>query len=497
MSVAAELDAVGQAELIRKGEATSEELVRAAIENIEALNPRINAVIHRMFDEGLETARRAAAADTSTGPLHGVPFLLKDLLAEYAGQPYRAGSRFLEGNVSTQDAELTRRYKAAGLITLGKTNLPEMAVGPATEPMLFGATRNPWNADMSTGGSSGGAAAAVAAGLVPLAHANDGGGSIRIPASCCGLVGLKPSRGRNPLGPRYGQVWGGLVTEHVVSRSVRDSAAALDATHGPDVGAPYWFENPPTTFLESIGRVERPLKIAFTEQTYGGDEVHEECRAAVRHAATLCESLGHKVVESRPPIDEDVLFDNFTRMLAVAVAATVRDVARLKGREPREDEIEPLVWLMAQRGERISGGEYLTAVQDLQVLSRQVAQFHEEFDVMLTPTLGRPPAPIGAFVTEPGGDPFETRRRMWSFAPFPQLQNATGQPAISLPLHWTPDGLPVGVQAVARLGEEHTLFGLAGQLEAAAPWAHRWPPISVASREAGAIRPGSLHDEAS
>ncbi|GJF04193.1 amidase [Pseudonocardia sp. D17] len=479
MSVAAEVDAVGQAELVREGEVTSEELARAAISRIEALNPRINAVIHYMFDEGLAAARRAPSAAAPTGPLHGVPFLLKDLLAEYAGQPYRAGSRFLEGNVSSEDAELTRRYKAAGLIILGKTNLPEMAVGPSTEPVLFGATRNPWNPDMSTGGSSGGAAAAVAAGLVPLAHANDGGGSIRIPASCCGLVGLKPSRGRNPLGPRYGEVWGGLVAEHVVSRSVRDTAAALDATHGPDTGAPYWFGNPPTTFLEATGRVDRPLTIAFTEHTYGGNAIHEECRVAVRHAAALCESLGHKVVEARPAIDEDVLFGNFTRMLAVAVAAGLRDVTRLRGREPREDEIEPLVWLMARRGENISGGEYLTAVQDLQAVSRQVARFHEDFDVMLTPTLGLPPVPIGSFVTEPGADPFEVRRRMWSFAPFTQLQNATGQPAVSLPLHWTADGLPVGVQAVARLGEEHILLGLAGQLEAEAPWAHRRPPISA------------------
>jgi len=451
MSVVAELDAVGQADMIRRGDASPEELARAAIENIEALNPRINAVIHCMFDEGLETARRLRAEGMSTGPLHGVPFLLKDLLAEYAGQPYRAGSRFLDGNVSTQDAELTRRYKAAGLVTLGKTNLPEMAVGPATEPALFGSTRNPWNPDFSTGGSSGGAAAAVAAGLVPLAHANDGGGSIRIPASCCGLVGLKPSRGRNPLGPRYGQVWGGLVAEHVVSRSVRDSAAALDATHGPDVGAPYWFQDPPTTFLDATGRLPRPLRIAFTEHTYGGNEIHEECRAAVRHAAALCESLGHTVVEARPAIDEDALFDNFTRMLAVAVAATVRDVGRIKGRAPREGEVEPLVWLMAQRGEKISGGEYLVAVQDLQLMSREVATFHEEFDVMLTPTLGLPPLPLGSFVTEPGGDPFETRRRMWAFAPFPQPQNATGQPAISPPLRWTPDGRPIGVPAAAGL----------------------------------------------
>ncbi|GEL21234.1 amidase [Pseudonocardia sulfidoxydans NBRC 16205] len=481
MSALIELDAVGQAELVRRGDVTPEELVRSAMSTIERLNPRINAVIHRMFDEGLAAARTASTAGAAAGPLHGVPFLLKDLLAEYAGSPYRAGSRFLDGNVSTQDAELTRRYKAAGLIILGKTNLPELAVGPATEPKLFGATRNPWNLHITTGGSSGGAAAAVAAGLVPLAHANDGGGSIRIPASCCGLVGLKPSRGRNPLGPRYGQVWGGLVSEHVVSRSVRDSAAALDATHGPDVGAPYWFENPPTTYLDATARLKRPLSIAFTEHTYGGNDIHEECRSAVRRAAALCESLGHKVVEARPPIDEDMLFDNFTRMLAVAVAAGLRDVARIKGREPREDEIEPLVWLMARRGEKISGGEYLTAAQDLQAMSRQVAQFHEEFDVMLTPTLGQPPVPIGSFVTQPDADPFETRRRMWSFAPFPQLQNATGQPAVSLPLHWTSDGLPVGVQAVARLGEEHVLFGLAGQLEAEAPWSHRWPPVSAAA----------------
>jgi amidase len=473
------MDAVGQASLVRDGQVSPEELVRGAIANIEALNPRINAVIHTMYEEGLAAARRPIELP---GSLYGVPFLLKDLLAEYAGQPYRAGSRFLNGYVSNQDAELTRRYKDAGLIIIGKTNLPELAVGPATEPVLFGATRNPWDPTLSTGGSSGGAAAAVAAGLVPIAHANDGGGSIRIPASSCGLVGLKPSRGRNPLGPRYGQVWGGLVAEHVVTRTVRDSAAALDATHGPDVGAPYWFDGPSSTFLSSTGRLSGPLRIAFTDRTYAGDAVSSDSRTAVRGAAALCESLGHHVIESQPGIDADVLFDNFTLMLAVSIAASLRDLARLKDRPVTPNDVEPLVWQLAQRGETISGGEYLAAVQDLQALSRDVARFHEEVDVLLTPTLGIPHMPIGAFVTNSDDDPIQTRRRMWAYAPFTQLQNVTGQPAISLPLHWTPEGLPVGVQAVSRLGEEATLFGLAGQLEAAAPWAHRWPQISIAER---------------
>jgi amidase len=449
------MDAVGQTALIRSGDVTAVELAEEAIANIEALNPELNAVIHKMYERGLASARRVVP---TSGPLGGVPFLLKDLLAEVAGEPYRAGSRFLDGNVSTQDAELTRRYHAAGLVTLGKTNLPEMAFGPATEPLLFGPTRNPWNPGLSTGGSSGGSAAAVSAGLVPLAHANDGAGSIRIPASCCGIVGLKPSRGRNPIGPTYGQVWGGLVSEHVVSRTVRDSAAALDATHGPDVGAPYWFEDPPETFLAASRRPPRQLRIAFTEHTYAGEDIHDDCRAAVQRAAALGESLGHRVEEARPPIDADLLFDNFTLMLAASAAASVRDAERIMGNAATSADFEPLAWQLAQRGEAISAGHYLTAVQDLQALSRQVALFHQQFDVMLTPTLGQPPVPIGAFPMDADGDPIEARRRMWSFAPFTQLQNVTGQPAISLPLHWTAEGLPVGVQAIGRLGEDFTLI---------------------------------------
>lgn len=471
------MDAMAQAELVRHGDVTAVELAEAAIANIDRLNSQLNAVIHTMYDR----ARDQARAVELNGPLSGVPFLLKDLLAEVAGEPYRAGSRFLDGNVSTQDAEMTRRFHAAGLVTLGKTNLPEMAYGPATEPQLFGPTHNPWRPDLSTGGSSGGSAAAVAAGLVPIAHANDGGGSIRIPASCCGLVGLKPSRGRNPLGPRYGQVWGGLVAEHVVSRSVRDTAAALDATHGPDVGAPYWFEGPEESFRASVGRLDRRLRISFTQHTYAGEDIHPDCAQAVRGVASLCESLGHHVEEARLPIDGQQLFDQFTLMLAVSASASIRDAERVVGRSATPDDIEPLVWQLAQRGNATSAGVYLSAVQDLQALSRQVAQFHQVYDVMLTPTLGQPSAPIGAFPTAPEGDPIETRRRMWSFAPFTQLQNVTGQPAMSLPLHWTDAGLPVGVQAVGRLGDEVTLFGLGGLLEAAAPWANRWPSISVPS----------------
>lgn len=469
------LDAMGQAELIRRKEISPLELVDAVIENINRLNPILNAVVIPMFD----IARKAAQDQIPQGPFQGVPFLLKDLVAEYEGAPYTAGSAFLKGYISKRDTELVRRYKRAGFITIGKTNSPEIGIGPVTQPRLYGPARNPWDTSRTAGGSSGGSAAAVASGLVPVAHANDGGGSIRIPASCCGLVGLKPTRGRNPLGPFYGELWGGLVAEHVLTRSVRDCAAVLDATSGPDIGDPYWAPPTDRSFLQAVEEPPGRLRIAFTDRTFSGTEVHPDCREAVRDVAKLCEDLGHHVEEASPQVDGSLLFENFTKVLAAEAARCIRDLGRIVGRQPTPEDFEPLAWGLAQRGEQMSAGEYLLALQDLHKLSRDVAQFFEKYDVFLTPTLGMPPVPVGSFLMSEEDDPVETRRQMSAFTPFTSLQNVTGQPAISLPLHWNDENLPIGVHFVARFGDEITLFRLAGQLEKARPWKDRWPEASI------------------
>jgi amidase len=469
------LDALGQAELIRRKEVTPLELVDAVIENIERLNPTLNAVVIQMYD----IARKAAQEPIPDGPFKGVPFLLKDLVAEYEGAPYTGGSAFLKGYISPKDTELVRRYKRAGLIIVGKTSSPELGVGPVTQPRLYGPARNPWDTSRTPGGSSGGSGAAVAAGLVAMAHGNDGGGSIRIPASCCALVGLKPTRGRNPLGPNYGDLWGGLIAEHVLTRSVRDSAAALDMTSGPDIGDPYWAPPADRPFLQAVKEPPGRLRIAFTDQSFSGTEVHPDCKAAVRDVAKLCEELGHYVEEASPQVNGPLLFENFTKVIAAATACAIRDLARITGREPNPGDFEPLAWGLAQRGNQMSAGEYMLAVQDLQKISRDVAQFFETYDVLLTPTTGMPPVPVGSFLMDEDGDPFETRRQMASFTPFTSLQNVTGQPAISLPLYWNSEGLPIGAHFVGRFGDEVTLFRLAGQLEEARPWKDRWPKISI------------------
>jgi len=470
----ANLDATAQAELVRKKEIKAIELVEAAIERIESLNPKLNAVVTPMY----EYARDLALGTIPVGPFSGVPFLLKDFLAEFAGVRFTEGSSFLRDYISQEDSELVKRYKKAGLIIIGKTNTPELALGITTEPRLFGPTRNPWDTDRTPGGSSGGSAAAVAARMVPMAHGNDAGGSIRIPASCCGVFGLKPTRARNPLGPHYGDLFTGLVMEHALTLSVRDSAALLDATAGPEVGDPYWAPPPVRPFRQEVGLKPGGLLIACSSQTPIGTEVHPDCLAAVREAAALCAELGHEVVEACPEFDGELLFKSFTTILASGFTWGIDDWGRRTGRTPTAEFFEPFVWAFTQRGRQVSAPEYLLVWQDLQKVTRDIARFFIDYDIWLTPTLGEPPAPLGTFKFS-GGDPFALRRRMASFSPFTYISNVTGQPAMSVPLYWNGDGLPIGTHFVGRFGEEATLFRLAAQLEEARPWAKRRPPVSA------------------
>jgi amidase len=468
------LDATAQAELVRRGEIQAIELVDAAIERIERLNPTLNAVVTPTF----ERARAAATAALPDGPFVGVPFLLKDLLASYDGVRMTAGSAFLRDFVSDHDSELVARLKRAGLIVLGKTNTPEFGLLPTCEPRLFGPSRNPWDTGRTTGGSSGGSAAAVAAGLVPMAHGNDGGGSLRIPASCCGVFGLKPTRARNPLGPDFGDVMGGLVAEHALTRSVRDSAALLDATSGPDVGDPYCAPPPARPFLREVGADPGRLRIAFTTEMAIGFPVHADCVDAVHDAAALCADLGHRVVEAAPAIEGYGLAQAFSVAFLAGHAALVDGLAHATGRTPAPDHFEPLTWAMVELGRQISASDYLLAVDTFQRVARDFARFFTHHDVWLTPTLSQPPVPLGTFEAPPE-DPLQALARVSAFISFTPFCNVTGQPAMSVPLFWNADGLPIGAHFVARFGDEATLFRLAAQLEQARPWADRRPPVSA------------------
>ncbi|PYN82980.1 MAG: amidase [Candidatus Rokuibacteriota bacterium] len=467
------LDATAQAALVREKAVRPTDLVEAAIARIERLNPKLNAVVTPMFDR----ARAEAAVSVAEGPFTGVPFLMKDLLAEYGGVRFTEGSDFLDGRYTpAADSELTRRLRRAGLIVIGKTNTPELGILPTTEPRLFGPTHNPWSLGRTPGGSSGGSAAAVAAGLVAMAHANDGGGSIRIPASCCGLFGLKPTRGRNPLGPHYGDIFGGLVVEHVVTRSVRDSAAMLDATAGPDLGDPYFAPPPARPYLEEVSRPPGFLRVAFTTSATTGVPVHADCVHAVRDAAKLCEDLGHDVSEATPDLEGDAISQAFITVWSAGSSWTIDDWARRTGQTPSAERFEPLTWGLYEMGNRRRAADYLLAIQDLQRASRQIARFFVEYDVWLSPTLAEPPPLLGSFASTPD-NPMQGIFRSAQFVPFTPIFNATGQPAMSVPLFWNQENVPIGVQFAGRFGDEATLFRLAAQLEQARPWAGRWPTL--------------------
>lgn len=465
-------DGLGLGELIRKGEVTASELMEEAIARADKHNGKINAIVFKFYEQ----ARIAAGRKPGNGPFEGVPFLLKDILGECQGVPTRFASRYFPSFPSPADSELVSRYKRAGLIPFAKTNAPEFGLPPMTEPQLYGPCRNPWNPDVTPGGSSGGSAAAVAAGIVPLAHGNDGGGSIRIPSACCGLVGLKPTRGRISLAPNLGDVMGGLVNEHVLTRSVRDSAAALDATEGYVPGDPYSAPPKKNPYLQEVKTDPGRLKIAFSTQSPQGQPLHEEAVKAVTEAAKLCSTLGHEMTEASPTIDYDQVSFAFITVYAAGLASIIEALKQITGMQPTTDTVEGLTFNFYEMGRKITAAQYLMAVATLQNLSRQVAAFFENYDLLLTPALGCPPLKVGAIdFQNPSASLLD--QQIVTFAHINPYYNISGQPAISLPLHWTAEGLPLGVLFGGKYGDETTLFRLAGQIEQARPWKDLHPAI--------------------
>ncbi len=473
------LDATDQAALVRNGEVAATELVEGAIERIERLNPVLGAVVTTLYDQ----ARAAVAASPPSGPFGGVPYLLKDLVVEIEGTPFHEGSEFLRGNVSTFTSELVHRLRRAGLVVLGRTNTPEFGMVPTCEPRLHGPTRNPWDPQRSTSGSSGGSAAAVAARMVPMAHGNDLGGSLRFPAAACGLFGLKPTRARNPLGPEYGDAVGGWAVEHAVTVSVRDSAALLDATAGPAPGDPYPAPPAARPFAAEVGADPGRLRIAYTARLPGGERGHPDCVRALDDAVALCAELGHDLVEADLPGLDDRVGAAIGTVFNAATAWIVGYWVRHRGREPAPDELDPLTRAYRDVGRGVSAADYLLAVGDLQKFARGVAGFlggveHGGVDLWLTPTMSAPPARIGEIVSTAA----EPLRALANGAPtvaYPLVvANITGGPAMSVPLGHTPDGLPLGVHFLGRFGDEATLLRLAAQIEQARPWAQVLPSVS-------------------
>jgi amidase len=464
------LDATGQAELVAKGAVKTRELAESAIARIEKLDGSINAVIHRRFDRALEEIDAGVPA----GPFSGVPFLIKDLFADSAGDPAHQGNRALRdvGWTATSDSWLVARLRAAGFVFLGRTNTPEFGLVPVTEPHAYGPCRNPWDLSHSPGGSSGGSAAAVAAGMVAVAHASDGGGSIRIPASMCGLVGLKPSRGRTTLGPDGDE--SGLSVQHVVARSVRDTAALLDVLRGPGPGDMVVAPPPARPYVSEVTVRPAQLRIGMLDSSPAGG-LDPECRAAVKSAAGVLEQLGHAVSQDHPEIDAEAGL-NFGTRWVVNARARLNWLGRLLGREVTADDVEPLTWAMASVGQTLSGVDYAAAVAAASALARRFGRWWEDHDLLVTPTLGQLPPLIGD-LEPPAGDPLANQERTGRLVPFTPVFNATGQPAISLPLHVSATGLPVGVQIVAAYGREDLLIQVGAQLEEAAPWRDRRPAL--------------------
>ncbi|MAG33134.1 MAG: 6-aminohexanoate hydrolase [Deltaproteobacteria bacterium] len=471
----ARLDATAQAALVASGDLTPAELVEAAIERIERINPRINAVVTRLY----ERARSEAASSAlPAGPFRGVPLLLKDLGCHVAGVPVYGGTRFLRDRrwVAPADSHLAQRFRAAGFVFVGKANTPELGLSPTTEPDSFGPTRNPWNPDRIVGGSSGGSAAAVAAGLTPLAHAGDGGGSIRNPAGACGLVGLKPSRGRTSMGPAKGEGWAGCVTEHVVTRSLRDTAAVLDCVAGPAPGDPYFAPPPLRPFAAELGADPGRLRIGqFTHNDF--TPAHPGSVAAVASTARLLSDLGHEVDGGYPAaLDEPNLGELTSTAVSASVAREIAEMEAAVGERVKEGDIEPATLAMAERGRALTATDYLANLDGLHAYGRRLRSWWREpgetsgYDILITPTMAEPAPPIGSIKGAEIG-------RIIRLVPYTMPYNVSGQPAIGLPLHWTDEGLPVGIQLVSRYGEEDLLIRLASQIERARPWRDRAPPI--------------------
>ncbi len=463
-------DATGLAELVANRKVSPGELLDAALKRQAEVNPAINAVVRTLEEQ----ARGAIADGLPQGPFTGVPFLVKDITTHMKGVVTTGGSRLLKDNVAAADTALVAAYRKAGFVLYGKTNTPEFGLMGITEPDQWGRTRNPWNLKLSPGGSSGGSASAVAAGIVPAASGGDGGGSIRIPASACGLFGFKPSRGRVSMAPQ-GEGWGGLTVLHTLTRSVRDSAATLDISCVPQPGDLYWHEPPLVPYAEHAKRAPRKLRIGMlTTNLYGGPQ-DDEITAAVRETGKLCERLGHSVEAVKVPVDIEPLIGAVTTVIAAAVRNNVDSEIERRGRPLEPGEIEIPTQSLYEAAKSQSSRDYLKALVTLHTLTRLTAPFFQQYDVMLLATLGRMPVRVG-ILEEYGYDLKVLQEKFYDYGPNTQLFNITGQPAMSVPLAWSSDNVPIGIQFAGRVADEATLFSLAGQLEEAQPWFGRRPP---------------------
>ncbi|MEQ1691572.1 MAG: amidase [Gemmatimonas sp.] len=487
------LDGLGLSELVRSRQVSPAEVLDAAFARIAARNPSLNSVVRLLEHQARDSVERIPM----NGPFAGVPMVIKDLQATIAGVPTSHGTTPLKQITPAHDSELVARYRRAGAVFVGKSNTPEFGLTPFTESRALGPARNPWDPTRTTGGSSGGSGAAVASRMVPIGHGGDGGGSIRIPASCNGVFGLKPTRGRMPTGPDFGDMWRGFAQEHVITRSVRDSAAMMDATAGEDVGTPVACPAQARPFLDEVTTAPGKLRIAMTSTPFFGKHVHDDCKFALADAAALLESLGHEVVDAEPTLDGDALAKSFLTVIAAECRADIEWLGEQLNRAPRRSDVEVATWALGVLGRHFRASDYATAVRHLQVAGRTVGQFFTQFDLLITPTLADPPFTIGTLQPKPvelkalaalgalglgsvlasGGLLNEMADKAFGFIPYTPLFNVTGQPAMSVPLYWNAQGLPIGTQIVGRFGDEATLFRVAGQLERARPWAGRIPPV--------------------
>ena len=487
-----EYDGMSLAELVHNGDVSPQQLVEASINRIEEHNPKLNAVIHKLYDD----ARQNARGDLPDGPFKGVPMLIKDLVISYKGVPTGSGTRFLQDKPATFDSEICKRFKASGAIIVGKTNTPEFGIQVFTEPEAQGPTHNPWNLEHSPGGSSGGSGAAVAARMVPFAGGGDGGGSIRIPAANNGIFGLKPTRGRTPTGPKYVELWNGFAVEHILSRSVRDSAAMLDCISGPDIGSPYYLPEPMQPYVQDATIDPGKLRIAFTTKPFQGKHVHPDCEKALNETVKLLQGLGHYLIEASPTVNREELNIAFIRYISGQTYNVIKRSEEFVGRKASIHDFELATWAFSIYGNTLSAGEYARALETLQQVSRPVGHFFQEYDVLLTPVLATPPAKTGAAQVPPEQLAMvkllvrlragwlmkllnldrQIAEEAFEYSPYTALFNFTGQPAMSVPLQWNDAGLPIGMHFVGRFGDESTLFRLAGQLERAQPWFNKTPP---------------------
>ena len=467
-----DMDALGLAGLVKQRAASPRDLLDHAIQRAAQVNPTINAVVTQMHEQ----AYAEIEAGLPEGPLSGVPFLLKDLRAQYGGVATTHGSRMFRDDVAERDSELVRRLKAAGVVIFGKTNTSEFGCCPSTEGGYFGTTRNPWDTSLSAGGSSGGSAAAVAARVVPAAHGSDGGGSIRIPAACCGVFGFKPSRGVNPAGPDYGEAWNGLSVEHALTRSVRDSAAILDATRGAASGDPYCGPTFERSLLAECARPPGRLRIAVQRTALSGAPVDPECIKAVDAGARLLESLGHTVEEAAPSYDHERVSAAFALAIAANVQGAIDQLGEKTGRTPDLAEVGNVIGVLAAIGHQKTAADMARAVWTLHRAGRAVGPFFEQYDALLSPVVATPPPKLGTLDTT-SHDIQAYLGAVFRFIPFTALSNIAGIPSMAVPIHWRGDGVPIGIHFTAGYGRDGQLFSLAAQLEAASPWAHRKPAL--------------------